>query len=113
MKGTDFLKRLGSIAIVLVSALSMSGNAAAAPDGYPEFEDGRVWIFGDGTAKVRTYDGVEARVKTKGIAIPSQIPQVQDHPHKPPVHGRSQRSGAGSAPGREAGQIWNKDIGSH
>ena len=65
------LSRLRSLAILLLAAVFMvfnSGYAAAAPDGYPVFEDGRVWIFGDGTAKVRTFDGVEATVKSGDIA---------------------------------------------
>lgn len=64
--------RLRSVVILLASAIFIVFNSASAamagPDGYPEFEDGRVWIFGDGTAKVRTFDGVEATVKADDIA---------------------------------------------
>ena len=63
--------RLRCLVLLLVSALFTvlnSGFAMAAPDGYPEFEDGRAWIYADGTAKVRTSDGVEITVKADEIA---------------------------------------------
>ena len=63
--------RLRCLVLLLVSALFVvlnSGFAMAAPDGYPEFEDGRAWIYADGTAKVRTSDGVEITVKADEIA---------------------------------------------
>lgn len=63
--------RLRCLVLLLVSALFVvlnSGFAMAAQDGYPEFEDGRAWIYADGTAKVRTFDGVETTVKADDIA---------------------------------------------
>ncbi len=35
---------------------------------YPQFEDGTVWIFQDGNAKVRTFDGVESNMNVKDVA---------------------------------------------
>ena len=35
---------------------------------WPEFEDGKTWLFQDGTAKVKTYDGVEASMQATQVA---------------------------------------------
>ena len=54
---------------MLASALFIAiAPCRAIAQEYPVFEDGRVWIFGDGTAKVRTFDGVDATVKASDIA---------------------------------------------
>lgn len=63
--------KLRSMAIPMLAAIFTMFNpnfAVAASDEYPVFEDSRVWIFGDKTAKVRTFDGIEATVKSDGIA---------------------------------------------
>lgn len=46
-------------------------NFAAAQDNtfrWPVFEDGKTWIFQDGSAKVRTFDGVQADMKANEVA---------------------------------------------
>jgi len=46
-------------------------NFAAAQDNtfrWPIFEDGKTWIFQDGSAKVRTFDGVQADMKANEVA---------------------------------------------
>lgn len=46
-------------------------NFAAAQDNtfrWPVFEDGKTWIFQDGSAKVRTFDGVQADMKATEVA---------------------------------------------
>ena len=40
---------------------------ASSVNGYPEFEDGMTWIFEDGQAKVKTFDGVEASMKAADV----------------------------------------------
>ncbi len=40
---------------------------ASSANGYPEFEDGMTWIFEDGQAKVKTFDGVEASMKAADV----------------------------------------------
>ena len=40
---------------------------ASSVNGYPEFEDGMTWIFEDGQAKVKTFDGVEASMKASDV----------------------------------------------
>ena len=40
---------------------------ASSVNGYPEFEDGMTWIFEDGQAKVKTFDGVEASMKASEV----------------------------------------------
>ena len=46
-------------------------NVAVAQDNtfhWPIFEDGKTWIFKDGSAKVRTFDGVQADMKASEVA---------------------------------------------
>ena len=41
---------------------------ASVSNGYPAFEDGKVWLNQDGTARVRTFDGMEAIMKSDKVA---------------------------------------------
>lgn len=41
---------------------------ASADNGYPEFEDGKVWFNQDGTARVLTYDGADVTMKSSKVA---------------------------------------------
>ena len=46
-------------------------NVVRAQEGtfrWPVFEDGKTWIFQDGSAKVRTFDGVQADMKASEVA---------------------------------------------
>lgn len=46
-------------------------NVVRAQEGtfrWPIFEDGKTWIFQDGSAKVRTFDGVQADMKASEVA---------------------------------------------
>lgn len=55
-------------ALVLTLAIFTSLSAFAQQDGYPEFEDSKMWIYEDGSAKVLTFDGVEATMPLKKVA---------------------------------------------
>ena len=57
-------RRLMLMATAVFMVLS-AGHAKAAMAEAPGFEDSRVWIYADGTAKVRTFDGVEASMKAE------------------------------------------------
>lgn len=65
------LFRISTFALSLVMILCLSqckSSKQVAVQGYPSFEDGRVWIYSNGKSKVRTWDGVEADIKTDDIA---------------------------------------------
>ena len=57
---------------VLVCVLCLASCKAevkqTAVDSDPEFEDGRIWYYADGTARVLTHDGVEATMKSAKVA---------------------------------------------
>ena len=55
-------------ALVVTLAIFTSLSAFAQQDGYPEFEDSKMWIYEDGSAKVLTFDGVEATMPLKKVA---------------------------------------------
>ena len=55
-------------ALVLTLAFFTSLSAFAQQDGYPEFEDSKMWTYEDGSAKVLTFDGVEATMPLKKVA---------------------------------------------
>ena len=51
--------------------LFATANVAMAEDSsfhWPVFEDGKTWIYQDGTCKVRTFNGVEASMKVSELA---------------------------------------------
>ncbi|MBO6078336.1 MAG: M56 family metallopeptidase [Bacteroidaceae bacterium] len=51
--------------------LFATANVAMAEDNtfrWPVFEDGKTWIYQDGTCKVRTFNGVEASMKVSELA---------------------------------------------
>ncbi len=51
--------------------LFATANVAVAEDNtfhWPVFEDGKTWIYQDGTCKVRTFNGVEASMKVSELA---------------------------------------------
>ena len=51
--------------------LFATANVAMAEDNtfhWPVFEDGKTWIYQDGTCKVRTFNGVEANMKVSELA---------------------------------------------
>ncbi len=62
------LCRRGMLAATAVFVVLSAGHAKAAMAEAPGFEDSRVWIYADGTAKVRTFDGVEASMKADKAA---------------------------------------------
>ncbi len=80
MKGIirrNYLNRLiilsaGVMALFCLTQCGSSTKAqnkmeASSVNGYPEFEDGMTWIFEDGQAKVKTFDGVEASMKAADV----------------------------------------------
>ena len=70
-KDSNPAARLRGGAILLAAGLFMAFNASCTPNVSEDeavFEDGRVWIYSDGTAKVRTADGIEASVRTDEVA---------------------------------------------
>lgn len=80
MKGIfrrNYLNRLiilsaGVMALFCLTQCGSSKQAqnkmeAGSVNGYPEFEDGMTWIFEDGQAKVKTFDGVEASMKASEV----------------------------------------------
>ena len=80
MKGIfrrNYLNRLIilSAGVMVLFCLTQCGSStkaqnkmeASSVNGYPEFEDGMTWIFEDGQAKVKTFDGVEASMKAADV----------------------------------------------
>ena len=67
------INRLKVLFIPAIASLFLfaTANEATAIDStfrWPVFEDGKTWIFQDGTAKVRTFDGVVANMKVSEVA---------------------------------------------
>ena len=59
----------GKLVILLMFTLvSVSITAQEKQNGYPAFEDSKMWVYEDGNAKVLTFDGVEATMPVKKVA---------------------------------------------
>lgn len=69
-RGINRLKVLfiPAIAYLFLFATANSATAIDSTFRWPVFEDGKTWIFQDGTAKVRTFDGVVANMKVSEVA---------------------------------------------
>ncbi len=69
-------RRINRLKVLFIPAIAYlflfaTANEATAIDStfrWPVFEDGKTWIFQDGTAKVRTFDGVVANMKVSEVA---------------------------------------------
>lgn len=57
-----------SIALSLALICAQPVFAQEKQNGYPEFEDSKMWVNEDGSAKVLTFDGVEATMPLKKVA---------------------------------------------
>mgnify|MGYP003293556446 FL=1 len=57
-----------SIALSLALICAQPVFAQEKQNGYPDFEDSKMWIYEDGSAKVLTFDGVEATMPLKKVA---------------------------------------------
>lgn len=67
----NYICRISTLLLSLTLILCLNqckSSKQVAVQGYPSFEDGRVWIYSNGKSKVRTWDGVEADIKTSNIA---------------------------------------------
>lgn len=69
-RGINRLKVLfiPAIAYLFLFATANEATAIDSTFRWPVFEDGKTWIFQDGTAKVRTFDGVVANMKVSEVA---------------------------------------------
>ncbi|MCQ2111073.1 MAG: M56 family metallopeptidase [Bacteroidaceae bacterium] len=70
-KASDRNGYLKLVSIPILVALTLLGQSLSKFGNYsfyPEFEDGKTWIYSDGTAKVQTADNVEATMPTSEIA---------------------------------------------
>ena len=69
-RGINRLKVLfiPAIAFLFLFATANEATAIDSTFRWPVFEDGKTWIFQDGTAKVRTFDGVVANMKVSEVA---------------------------------------------
>lgn len=69
-RGINRLKVLfiPAIACLFLFATANEATAIDSTFRWPVFEDGKTWIFQDGTAKVRTFDGVVANMKVSEVA---------------------------------------------
>lgn len=56
------------VVAVLFLLLNVNARAQESDFHWPIFEDGKVWIFKDGTAKVQTFDHVTANMKVDEVA---------------------------------------------
>lgn len=56
------------VAIMFVVLNTAMAYAQEQNNHWPVFEDGKVWIFKDGSAKVKTFDNVEANMKISDVA---------------------------------------------
>lgn len=56
------------IAFAFLFANAQTASAQGEGFRWPVFEDGKVWVFKDGTAKVETFDHVTASMKTDEVA---------------------------------------------
>lgn len=62
------ISALSLVAVTLLSLTNCNSNKKSGPStGYPVFEDGMTWFFEDGSAKVKTFDGVEASMKATEV----------------------------------------------
>jgi len=59
-----FIPLLAVVFLFLNTAMSSAQDQSFS---WPFFEDGKTWVYADGTAKVQTYDGVQANMKTEEV----------------------------------------------